>query len=147
MPPSVLDASALLALLHGEPGAQRVVAATAGAVTSAVNLVEVISSSPVPARRGRELERLGVLGGWLTVEPFTVADALEVVRLRPLTRAEGLSLADRACLALARRTERGFLRPDLWPLATSHDGRLEGAMRPCGVLRRDRPRSRVRRAR
>jgi PIN domain nuclease of toxin-antitoxin system len=44
-----------------------------------------------------------LLGGAVTVEPFTTADAIEAARLRPLTRAAGLSLGDRACLALARR--------------------------------------------
>jgi PIN domain nuclease of toxin-antitoxin system len=36
-------------------------------------------------------------------EPFTTADAIEVAHLRSLTRDQGLSLGDRACVALARR--------------------------------------------
>ena len=43
----------------------------------------------------------GLLDGAIAVEPFTAADAVEFARLRPLTRAHGLSLGDRACLALA----------------------------------------------
>ena len=39
----------------------------------------------------------------MEVLPFTGEDALEVARLRGLTRAHGLSFGDRACLALARR--------------------------------------------
>lgn len=39
----------------------------------------------------------------LTVEPVTAADCIAIARLRPMTRAQGLSLADRACLALADR--------------------------------------------
>jgi ribonuclease VapC len=38
----VLDASALLALVHGEPGAERVRAALGQAVISAINLAEVV---------------------------------------------------------------------------------------------------------
>lgn len=37
------------------------------------------------------------------LEPLTDADCIEIALLRPLTKARGLSLADRACLALARR--------------------------------------------
>jgi PIN domain nuclease of toxin-antitoxin system len=55
---------------------------------------------------GQLAERLaerGLLDGAITVEAFTTADAIEVGRLRPPTREAGLSLGDRACLALARR--------------------------------------------
>jgi PIN domain nuclease of toxin-antitoxin system len=45
----------------------------------------------------------GLLGGAIAVEPFTEHDSIEVARLRPATRAQGLSLGDRACIALARR--------------------------------------------
>ncbi len=58
-----------------------------------------------PAQLARELTNRGLLDGAFTVEPFTVADAIEVAHLRPLTRAAGLSLGDRACLALTRRLE------------------------------------------
>jgi len=40
------------------------------------------------------------------------ADAIEVARLRPLTRQVGLSLADRACLALAHRLGTRALTAD-----------------------------------
>ena len=39
----------------------------------------------------------------LFLEPLTDADCIEIARLRPLTKARGLSLADRACLALSKR--------------------------------------------
>ncbi len=45
----------------------------------------------------------GVLGGVMEVVPFRPEDALAVATLRPLTKAQGLSLGDRACLALAHR--------------------------------------------
>jgi PIN domain nuclease of toxin-antitoxin system len=106
--PSVLDASALIAYLRDEPGSEMVADEIArGAVISAVNLAEVLSRA---ADRGADASALaddltarGLIGGAIGVEPFTTLDAIDVARMRPLTRAAGLSLGDRACLALARR--------------------------------------------
>ncbi len=108
MSSAVLDASALLAYLRDEPGADAVADAIAGGASiSTVNLGEVFSHV---ADRGadaadvaREMTDRGLLDGAIAVEQFTSADAVEVGRLRPLTREHGLSLGDRACLALARR--------------------------------------------
>ena len=113
----VLDASALLAHLRDEPGADVVAEAIAsGAVISTVNLAEVFSRvadrGGDPAKLAAELTRSGLLDGAITVEPFTAADAIEAGRLRPLTRDAGLSLGDRACLALARRLDAPALTAD-----------------------------------
>jgi PIN domain nuclease of toxin-antitoxin system len=114
---AVLDASAFLAYLSNEPGADVVADAIAdGASISTVNLAEVLSRV---ADRGRDpidiIERWvddGLLDGAITVEHFTIADAGEVARLRPTTRDAGLSLGDRACLALARRLDAPALTAD-----------------------------------
>jgi PIN domain nuclease of toxin-antitoxin system len=113
----VLDASALLAHLRDEPGADVVAEAIAsGAVISTVNLAEVFSrvadQGDDPAKLAAELTQIGLLDGVITVEPFTAADAIDAGRLRPLTRDAGLSLGDRACLALARRLEAPALTAD-----------------------------------
>jgi PIN domain nuclease of toxin-antitoxin system len=113
----VLDASALLAHLRDEPGADVVAEAIAsGAVISAVNLAEVFSRvadrGGDPAKLAAELTQSGLLDGAITIEPFTVADAIDAARLRPLTRDAGLSLGDRACLALARRLDAPALTAD-----------------------------------
>ena len=105
---AVLDASALLAPLKGEPGAERVAEALErGAYLSAVNLAEVLSKladwGEDPAEAQARMAQVGLLGAAVEVLPFTGEDALEVARLRALTRAYGLSFGDRACLALARR--------------------------------------------
>jgi ribonuclease VapC len=105
---AVLDASALLALLKGEPGAERVAEALEhGAYLSAVNLAEVLSKladwGEDPAEAQARMAQVGLLGAAVEVLPFTGEDALEVARLRAPTRAYGLSFGDRACLALARR--------------------------------------------
>lgn len=108
MSAGVLDASALLAYLRDEPGADVVAdAVAAGTKISTVNLGEVLSRvadrGADPARMARQMTDRGLLHGAITVEPFTSADAVEVARLRARTRKHGLSLGDRACLALAGR--------------------------------------------
>jgi PIN domain nuclease of toxin-antitoxin system len=114
---AVFDASALLAYLHREPGAALVADAIAeGAAISTVNLAEALSHLAAggvdPVQAAEKLKQEGLLDGALTVEPFTTADAIEAARLRPLTRSAGLSLGDRACLALARRLGAPALTAD-----------------------------------
>jgi ribonuclease VapC len=114
---AILDASALLAYLRDEPGTDVVAdAVAAGAMISTVNLGEVLSRvadrGADPARVARQMTDRGLLEGAIAVEPFTSADAIEVARLRPLTRDHGLSLGDRACLALASRLDAPVLTAD-----------------------------------
>lgn len=120
----MLDASAVLALLHDEDGSSAVVEAiAAGATISVVNWAEVLSKV---AGEGDDPEqvasRLSVTGDEvvLWIEALTAADCMEVGRLRPITKAQGLSLADRACLALAERlgmpaitTDREWAKADV----------------------------------
>ena len=113
----VLDASALLAYLGDETGAEVVADAIAGGTTiSTINLAEVLSTLASrgvnPEEVSAELANRGLLGGAITVEPFTAADLVETGRLRPLTRSAGLSLGDRGCLALARRLSATVLTAD-----------------------------------
>lgn len=115
--PIVLDASALLAYLRDEPGAQSVTdAIAAGAVMSTVNVAEVLSKAADrgadPGELAVQLSARGLLHGAIDIEPFTADDAIEVARLRPPTRGAGLSIADRACLALARRLDAHALTAD-----------------------------------
>jgi ribonuclease VapC len=114
---TVLDASALLAYLRSEAGAEIVADELSdGAVISTVNLAEVLSratdSGADPVQEAQRLTDCGVLGSAVTVEPFTEADAIEAARLRPLTRPAGLSLGARACLALAHRLGARALTAD-----------------------------------
>jgi PIN domain nuclease of toxin-antitoxin system len=98
----VLDASALLVLLLGEPGADKVADAIAeGAAMSSVNFSEVAA---LLVRNQRDANRiLRSVADQVTVESFTSEDALTTAALAEPTRASGLSLGDRACLALAQR--------------------------------------------
>ena len=115
--PPVLDASALLAYLGDELGADVVADAIAeGATISSVNLAEALSTLATrgadPAAVARQLTERDLLEGAITVEPFTTADATEAARLRLSTSSAGLSLGDRACLALARRLATQALTAD-----------------------------------
>lgn len=107
---AVIDASALLAYLQGEPGSDRVTNAIAeGACISAANVAEVLSkradAGDDPRALARTLVGSGLLGNVAALEVVGVGldDAVEIAALRAHTRARGLSLGDRACLALAAR--------------------------------------------
>ncbi len=96
----VLDSSALLCLLNGEAGAERVAEALPSAVIGAVNLAEVVTKLRERGLSAEEVEE--ALGGFnLDVRPFTAAQATAAGHMRQATRSQGLSLGDRACLALA----------------------------------------------
>ena len=104
---SVLDASALLAFVYEEPGADRVEPALrGGALISTVNWAETLSRM---AERGEAVDvsvprvKIGIDAiGTLAVVPFDDVQAAETARIRLMTKPLGLSLADRACLALGR---------------------------------------------
>ncbi|MBF6618914.1 MAG: type II toxin-antitoxin system VapC family toxin [Patulibacter sp.] len=100
---TVLDASAVLALIHGEPGADTVAEALPGARIGAANLAEVVGKLVdlgADAKRVRRL--LGSAG--VTVESVTAEDAELAGALREVPGGRQLSLGDRCCLALAVRS-------------------------------------------
>lgn len=98
-PAYLLDASAILALLHREPGADAVAAILPGSAVSAVNWSEVLHKA---GNRGVDLEALDTdfvnLG--VDILDFGRAEARETARIW-LDGQRTLSLADRACLATA----------------------------------------------
>ena len=95
----VMDASAMLAMLHGEPGADAVAMILATTVVSAVNWAEVVQKARA---HGVDVEGLQEELTHLGVEfvPFTTAEA-EVAADLWHRGLRSLSLADRACLATA----------------------------------------------
>ncbi len=98
----VLDASAILAVYFNEPGADVVHRVVAGSLLSAVNYSEVIGKSLDRGRDyGRTLEALAQMGFFIV--PHDLFLARRTGELRPATRKFGLSIGDRACLALAER--------------------------------------------
>ncbi len=98
--PVVFDASAVLALLFEEPGAEVVRVQLRTGVIGAANLAEVLAKLSDHGLPAVEAVRVVTILG-LEVAPMTEAQAGRSAELRPLTRAVGLSLGDRACLALA----------------------------------------------
>ena len=113
MTEAVLDASAVLALLRSEPGADIVERALAKDVCaiSAVNVAEVATKlfdEGMPSHATESmLDSLGV-----DIRPFDYESALASAALRASTRARGLSLGDRACLALAQSLDLPVITAD-----------------------------------
>lgn len=101
MADAVIDASAVMAVLRGEAGADSVESYLPVGVISAVNVAEVVSRlidfGAAPDVALRALDGLQV-----SILPFDTATALEAGVLRQSTRARGLSLGDRACIATAK---------------------------------------------
>jgi ribonuclease VapC len=107
---SVLDASALLAYLNDEAGADVVEAALEqGCYISSVNLAEVFSKvaelGGKPQVLAGRLEDEGILHQTLEVVPFRFEDTLKVAALCVSTKSLGLSLGDGVCLALGKRLQ------------------------------------------
>ncbi len=102
MASAVLDASALLAYLNGEPGADRVAAFIGDAMISTVNIAEVETHL---LSRGGTIDDVRAVLALVAVEivDFDRALADTTAVFTAPTRSIGLSLGDRACLALASR--------------------------------------------
>ena len=129
---AVLDASAAIAVLKREPGAEAVLARLPGGAICAVNFSEVLAKvledgdDPGAARR--------VHGLGLEVHPFDAARARRAALLRPPTRRLGLSLGDRACLSLGLALGLPVVTADrAWADSTSGSRSNScGSRRPAG---------------
>ena len=115
----VIDASALLSMLQGEPGSERMRELLPGGAMSAVNWSEVLQKLRARGRDPGQLPDLLTDAGMRLV-PFTADDAALAAELWSRTKAWGLSIGDRASLALALRlglpavtTDRSWLELEL----------------------------------
>jgi len=96
----ILDASALLALLNSELGAEIVEALLPYSIMSTINVAEVIAELDkkldITPEESKEMIHT-MIDQFI---PFDFNQAIEVGCLRKITRKFGLSLGDRACIAL-----------------------------------------------
>lgn len=111
MAEAVLDASAVLALLADEPGAEPVREVLGSALVSAVNLAEVLAKLTDLGLPESEQRRI-MASLDVEVRDFGEDAAWTSAALRPVSRALGLSTGDRACLALALRESLPVLTSD-----------------------------------
>jgi PIN domain nuclease of toxin-antitoxin system len=111
MASAVLDASVLLAHISGEKGSEAVPELASGALLSTLNLAEVFAKL---LERNFTANEAGetIYGYRFDPVPFDRELARRTGVLRPLTKALGLSLGDRACLALAQREGLPVLTTD-----------------------------------
>jgi PIN domain nuclease of toxin-antitoxin system len=102
MASAVLDASAILAHVQRERGSESIAEVAADALVSAVNLAEVYSKLMERGVSADDADAILYRYGFEIV-PFDEVLAQLTGSLRLPTKRYGLSLADRACLALAQR--------------------------------------------
>ena len=122
MSDAVLDASAVIALIMGEPGADAVEAVIASSSMTTINLSEAVGYF---ARNGASEAEIREWIGALELEivPLDMELAYLAGFLLPDTRQAGLSLGDRACPALARRLGVRALTADhAWSLVAHEVG-------------------------
>lgn len=107
----VLDASAILAVIFDEPGGDRVAAHLPGALVSTVNIAEV-ATRLLAFEMPQETVETVIDTLQLSIQPYDYDQALATARLRAVTRSAGLSLGDRACLALSKAQQAEALTSD-----------------------------------
>lgn len=109
----VLDTSALLAWIQNEPGSESVSDCLAGVCfLSSVNFAELATklvdlNHAEPDRICNQMHIMGV-----RIMSFDESSASASAALRPITRNKGLSLGDRACLALAQQLSAEVITAD-----------------------------------
>lgn len=110
---TVLDASAIIAFLQGEPGDEVVRQAlhAGDCVVSAANQTEVIAKA---LDRGVDPDAIKIILAELayTVIDIKADDGAQAGWMRSETRKIGLSLGDRLCLAVAQRLKAPVLTAD-----------------------------------
>lgn len=110
----VYDSSALLAIILGEPGADVASANITKAMVSSVNLAEIFSRAEDKGIPADKTERF-LIGKEVQFVDFDADLARVVGAMRATTRSRGLSIGDRACIALALRERATIMTADrIW---------------------------------
>jgi len=110
----VLDASALLAVILNEPGEEIVRSLTREACISSVNAAEVLTRCLEKGIPVTEAEAF-LWAEHIDIIDFDLSFARVAAELRAATKSFGLSLADRACIALALHRKATILTADrIW---------------------------------
>ncbi len=110
----ILDASALLALLHQEKGADMVKPLIKIAVMSTINVSEVLTVLQRTDISPREA-LISISDIIQNIMPFDLEQAQLTVELNALTKSKGLSLGDRACIALGQKMKLPIYTADrIW---------------------------------
>ena len=109
--PSLLDASALLALVQNEPGADVVEAYLTEACMCAVNASEAIAKLLLRGADSGKVTRF-LEASEIPLLPFDEDLAYRAAYLVDRTRQRGVSFADRACIALAQRENLPIVTAD-----------------------------------
>ena len=108
----VLDSSAYLARLWGEDGSQVVEAFGGNYLIGSVNAAEIFTKilerGPIDVARAK----IRILATSMNIVPFDDRQSMTCAELRISTRHLGLSLGDRACLALAIREKATVVTAD-----------------------------------
>jgi ribonuclease VapC len=124
MPEYVYDSSVILAIILNEPGMEHAVAHIHRAIVSSVNLTEIVTKLFDLGVSAPEIDIvLAELA--LDVVHFDTEQALAAGSLRSQTRRQGLSLGDRACLALAKATDRIAMTADRAWVGLDHGVQIE----------------------
>ena len=108
---TVFDSSAVLAIAFEEEGSEAAARRLGDGILSAVNASEVVAGIVDLGASGEEA-RASLLGFGLEIRPFDAALAVAAGLLRTATRERGLSLGDRACMALAIREQARVVTAD-----------------------------------
>ncbi|MES2445494.1 MAG: type II toxin-antitoxin system VapC family toxin [Pseudomonadota bacterium] len=109
--PYVVDASAVLAVIFRESGQENIRPILDGARISAVNLSEVVARLIDRGSTDEDID-WALADMHLKIVPFDGDQAMATAKLRAPTRAKGLSLGDRACLALAAAEQATVMTTD-----------------------------------
>jgi PIN domain nuclease of toxin-antitoxin system len=107
----ILDSSALVAVIHQEPGSEQVLPRVHGSLLCTVNAAECIG---VLMRKGADFPRArnAIMLSRVRIVDFDIGLAEIAGALEEKTKPRGLSLGDRACLALALRENLPVLTAD-----------------------------------